>query len=180
MKWSVVVLFIVMAGLAGCEKPQITVVDVPATAPASVVGSSSAKNQGRFSYTLPNGWVERQGDALRLATFGVPIKDGVMAEVSVVTLSGDAGGKLANVNRWRGQLRLGPITESELAKIAVPLTVNGQAAVVVDMDSDGQRTIAVILETGVDSWFFKMTGPDKALETVKSEFLTFVSGVTIR
>ena len=40
------------------------------------------------------------------------------ADVSVVSLSGMAGGDLANVNRWRDQVKLGPIDEATLAKSA--------------------------------------------------------------
>ena len=50
---------------------------------------------------------------MRLASFDVPFSKGV-DDLSIMSLSGSSGGLLANVSRWRGQVELDPISESDI------------------------------------------------------------------
>ncbi len=52
---------------------------------------------------------------MRVASFEVS-ENGKTADVSVIPLGGMAGGDLANVNRWRGQVGLPPLAERRSAK----------------------------------------------------------------
>ena len=54
-------------------------------------------------------------DSHDIGSFRVKGKIGT-SDVSVVRLSGEAGGDLGNVNRWRGQINLEPISEPDLPK----------------------------------------------------------------
>ena len=54
---------------------------------------------------------------MRLASFDIPFSDGV-GDLSIVSLGGASGGLLANVNRWRGQVNLSPISESEILNVS--------------------------------------------------------------
>ena len=69
--------------------------------------------EGKPAWTLPSGWQERSGPPPRFATLSIP-SEGKPLEttVSVLPNSSDA---LSNVNRWRGQLSLPPITAEQLA-----------------------------------------------------------------
>ena len=49
-----------------------------------------------------------------------------MADVSVIPLPGMAGRDIDNVNRWRGQVGLAPVSEGELGKLAETVQVGGQ------------------------------------------------------
>ena len=53
---------------------------------------------------------------MRVASFGIS-QDGKQADVSVIPLGGMAGTDPANVNRWRGQVGLGPLAEAEVSKL---------------------------------------------------------------
>jgi len=66
-------------------------------------------------WKLPEGWKELPGSAFRYATIQVPPakEGGQPLEISVSTAGGTV---LDNINRWRGQLGLKPITEEELPK----------------------------------------------------------------
>jgi hypothetical protein len=75
---------------------------------------------GDVRWTLPAGWKEDKGRGDRVAT----LTSGDL-ELSVTKLGGAAGGPLANVNRWRGQLGLSPLAEAELAANSVPLPGGG-------------------------------------------------------
>ena len=75
---------------------------------------------GEVRWALPDGWKEEKGRGDRVATltFGD-------LELSVTKLAGAAGGPLANINRWRGQLGLPSLAESELAANSVALPGGG-------------------------------------------------------
>lgn len=140
-----------------------------------------------LQYTLPPNWQEKPLSPMRLASFNAKAPDGKETDVSVVSLPGIAGGDLANVNRWRGQVNLGPIDEDTLAKTAAHVQANGHDYLVVDLVSEGpmgekqekQRILAAILDENNRSWFIKMTGDDAAVESQKSAFTNFLQSLKI-
>ncbi|HZI31084.1 MAG TPA: hypothetical protein VFF11_02015, partial [Candidatus Binatia bacterium] len=99
--------------------------------------------------------------------------------VNVSSLNGDGGGLLANVNRWRRQLGLGPIAESDLAKLQAIDTGSGKAALV-DISgtnpADGKpmELIGVVLPLGSDTWFYKLMGDASVVTGQKDAFVKFV------
>ncbi len=90
-----------------------------------------------MQWTVPEGWKQLPGAGERLATFQVPGKDRPL-ELAITSFPGKVGTLAANVNRWRGQLGLPPVSdETELSKITKELEVNGVKATVVDMTGPG-------------------------------------------
>jgi hypothetical protein len=173
-----------------------TVAPPPAPAPMSANTGGNDTNaptpppietaQGApLQYTLPAGWQEKPLTPMRLASFKAAAPNGKETDVSVVSLPGIAGGDLANVNRWRGQVQLRPIDEDTLAKSAEHVTANGHEYLLVDLVSDGpingqkQRILAAILDENDRSWFIKMTGEDAAVASQKSAFTDFLNGLKI-
>ena len=88
---------------------------------------------------LAAGWKENDGSEIRFATiiFPVPWGEGEKPlEISVTVLpkSGDdAEYILVNVNRWRNQLRLPPITMEQLAAESTQVKLEGATATVVNL-----------------------------------------------
>jgi hypothetical protein len=120
-----------------------------------------------------------------LARFAV--KDPALgtANVSVTAFPGDVGGMLANVNRWRREIGLPAIPETELTKVTAPTDVNGMSATVVEMVSDSAggpssaatRLVVVVLPRSGETWFYKLTGPDALVAREKPALLKFVQSV---
>ena len=140
-----------------------------------------------LQYTLPSGWQEKPLSPMRLASFKAISPNGKETDVSVVSLPGIAGGDLANVNRWRGQVKLPPIDEDGLAKTAEHVQANGHDYLMVDLVSEApvdeqqgkQRILAAILDENGRAWFIKMTGEDAAVAAQKSAFTDFLRGLKI-
>ena len=140
-----------------------------------------------LQYTLPPGWQEKPLSPMRLASFKAISPNGDEIDVSVVSLPGMAGGDLANVNRWRGQLKLTPIDEDALDKSAEHVKANGHDFLMVDLVSDTpidaqegkQRILAAILNENERAWFIKMTGEDIAVDSQKSAFTDFLRSLKI-
>jgi hypothetical protein len=136
-------------------------------------------------WSVPKDWVVGNGSAMRRATFVVKGSDGQGAEVVVSSFPGDVGGLVANINRWRGQIGLGPIAPDEVSGITSDLMVNGAKATVVDFKADSapqdkmppKRMIVVTIPHEGNSWFFKITGDAPLVEAQKATFLEFVQSV---
>ena len=88
----------------------------------SLLGNQAPQGHGTLSWKTPQDWQEKpSSSSIRLASFMAPGKDGNpdnSADVSIVILAGQAGGVIANVNRWREQVGLGPLNEGELEKVS--------------------------------------------------------------
>jgi hypothetical protein len=162
----------------------------PATAPGAMPsampdGLPAPDNSGQPSlqYTLPAGWEKKAPTAMRVASFSVT-QDGKPADVSVIPLAGTAGTDPANVNRWRGQVGLAALPETELAKLAEKITVGDLPAELYDLagtapgSGDAERIIGVILHREDTAWFFKMTGDAGVVEAQKPAFIAFLKSVS--
>jgi hypothetical protein len=131
------------------------------------------------AWTVPAGWQEGPLAQFLIAKYLIAGNDGVEASVNVSLLAGDGGGLLPNVNRWRGQLGLAPVTEAELAKAAT-ITASGGTATLVDFTgTDGRtskatRLIGVVLPLGGQTWFYKLTGDANLVAQQKDALLKFV------
>jgi hypothetical protein len=87
--------------------------------------------EGKPSWTLPSGWQERSGPAPRFATLTIPA-DGKPLETTVSMLP-NTSDALRNVNRWRDQLSLPPITAEELADESTQVELAEGAATFVNL-----------------------------------------------
>lgn len=94
-------------------------------------------------------------------------------EVSVASFPGRTGGLLQNINRWRGQLGLGPVEEAQLASLGCvePVVIEGKGFEVVRLLNEAtQRALVVAIHfDGEQSWFFKLEGPQAVVN--QEEFL---------
>ncbi len=172
-----------------------TVASMPAPMTTNAGGSTNAPPPPPIEappsvpvqYALPANWKEKPLSPMRLASFDATAPNGKQADISIVSLPGIAGGDLANVNRWRGQLNLEPIDEKALQQSAEHIKANGHDFLMVDLASAGplgdknekQRIIAAILDEKDRSWFIKMTGEDEAVASQKSAFTDFLRSLKI-
>lgn len=171
---------------AGCGKNEIQVYRVPKEKPAETAAqhdhSSGQESQPALGWKVPEGWEQVPAGEMRLASFRVAA-NGKTADVSIIPLPGLAGGDLGNVNRWRGQVGLPPVSEEELAKLAEKVTVAGQEGSLYDMggenpgSGDKSRVLAAILRRPDSTWFIKMTGDDALVSGQKAAFVAFLKSM---
>ena len=135
--------------------------------------------KGVMKWSVPKGWTETQGSGMRFATLTPPGPG--KAEMSVVVLPGAAGGEVANVNRWRGQIGLPPLDEAALAEARKAVKSKAGAVAVYDFTSPGDnpnRMVTGLITTAAGStWFFKLMGPDATVAAAKPAFLAFLATV---
>ena len=129
-----------------------------------------------LAWKAPGGWTEKPAAGMRRATFVVPGGAGP-AELYVVSLPGDAGGELPNVNRWRGQVGLPAWDEAGFKKAAVKVSSKAGTFTLVDLPGSGARMAAAMLTRNDETWFFKLLGPDASVGAALPAFKTFLAGV---
>ena len=128
------------------------------------------------TWQVPSGWQEVAGGQFLVAKFTLTGDGGAAAAVNVSSSPGDGGGLAANVNRWRGQLGLGSIVEV----LTTPVDVSGGKASLVDFSGkDAQtgkqsRLVGVIVSQADQTWFYKLMGDAKVVESQKETFTKFV------
>jgi hypothetical protein len=136
---------------------------------------------GALTWTLPSGWSEsRGGSGMRYATLASPVAGKV--DVSVTVLPGEAGGELANVNRWRNQIGLPPLDDAGLAAARKPLRAGIGAVSLYDFTSDGERrrrVVAGYTMAAGSTWFLKMSGDEGPVEKARADFVRIVESLRL-
>lgn len=184
---------LLLALAAGCGQDDIKVYRVskdqetpPSMAPGNMPGGvppTAPSGIPKITWTTPSGWTEEPASQMRVASFSVKSDDGKQADVSVVPLPGAAGGVLANVNRWRGQVGLTPLSEEEIKKEAQPVEIAGEPAELFAQmgknpaSGDDSGILGVIQERDGMAWFFKMTGDAALVTKEQPSFIAFLKSV---
>src|SRR5436309_3698517 len=117
-----------ICGLSACNRDNISVYIVPKESTTSA------------SRELPPDWKEVPAGQMLLSKYVVSDASGAQAEVTVSAFPGDVGGVLRNVNRWREQLQLEPVSAEKLPDLTASLDVGGGTATLVDMSGQDAKT----------------------------------------
>ncbi len=150
-----------------------------AAAPSAPESPAPAGEQG-LAWTLPSGWSESRPGGMRYATFKPNVPGTI--DGSVIALPGPAGGELANVNRWRGQIGLEPLDQAALAAARKQVQSAAGPVAVFDFASPGdgsKRVIAGIVMAGGKSWFVKLTGEASAVAAAEPAFAALLASLKL-
>ena len=140
--------------------------------------TASQGNASRYTCDVPEGWAALPANAMR--PLNLQVAGSPQAECYLSVLSGDGGGLLANVNRWRKQMDLAPMDEAELAQLP-KTSLLGKDAVTVSLQGtfkgmSGDKNEADFVLAGVlavspeGSYFLRMTGPADLIEAEMPKF----------
>ena len=144
------------------------------TTPAAASGPIS--HEGQPNWQVPAGWQEVSAGQFLVAKFNITGDAGATAAVNVSMSAGDGGGLAANVNRWRGQLGLAPVSDITTS----PLDVAGGKAQLVEMSGTNPQTsqpaqlVGVMVSRTGQTWFYKLMGDAKVVAAQKAAFTQFV------
>lgn len=150
--------------------------------PLNNAAAPAEADSGEPQWNIPSNWKEKPASMMVLKSFTVS-DDGKDAAVSISMFGGDVGGVVANINRWRGQLSLPPVSDEEAQKLATPLEVAGGKATLVDMKGTDvksgkpARLFAVMVPHAGSTWFYKLLGDETVVAKEKDAFLKFVQTV---
>lgn len=159
----------------GCAEEQVRVYELPKQV-VDVSPDGAVPGSGRsLSFQPAEGWKEVVPSSSMVRqqfTAG-------QATVSHSAFPGAVGGDLANLNRWRGQLGLGPVDlESVPAEIS-SRQVQGIEVRRVDLDNGERRLLVDMIRYDGMTWFIKITGPVDAVEKELSRFNSHVQSLRV-
>ena len=193
-------VLILCAWLTGCkDKNEIKVYRVSNAEPESMQSPESqgmetasqikspadAAGQQTPAGNPPSNWEAQPLTAMRMASFLVRGDKGTVADISLVSLAGPAGGILDNVNRWLSQLGRPAVTAEQLQHIATHVNTPIGDVIVVDLEglaegadpSKDGRIIAGIASGDNGTFFFKMRGNSALVESQKDAFINYIGSV---
>jgi hypothetical protein len=168
------------APFASGAMPDANTAPAPTDSSATPTPPDSAP-QASLTWTAPADWQAKPLGAMRIGSFTVS-SDAGNADISIISFPGEAGGLLPNINRWRGQLGLAPLAETDLAGATTALDgAGGLHFTVVDLSGQAAgapaRMLGAILSFEGQTYFFKLTGPDALVTSEKPAFLDFLKTV---
>ena len=92
----------------------------------TTTAAPTAPSSGKIEWTLPENWKQVPGERpMRAATFEVGQGEQRL-EIVVSVFPGDAGGLAANINRWRNQVNLPPLSDADLSRSLEPISNAGE------------------------------------------------------
>jgi hypothetical protein len=167
------------SALVGAEKDNFlkwvsSVRGANATATTTESQTSAGSDKPEIKWEVPVGWSPAPASAMRYASFTATGGTGEKIDISVVSFPGDGGSDADNINRWRQQIGSSPTDKS--AEV-VPLKTADTTFSMVDITGAKARTLAAWTRREGRTWFFKVTGPNAAVEKQKSNFVRFVQSV---
>lgn len=184
-------LGLLVLGLTACREAEVSHYRIPKEAEPPAAAAPAGADAGGFAvapaetggltWTAPADWRPKAGSSVRKGSYDVGAEGGPVADLAITAFPGNVGGDLANVNRWRGQLALPPVTEAELPSVLTSLSGNGLVLRVADLAGGPPeapvRMLGAIVPHGNATWFFKLTGPDALVAREKPRFLEFLRTV---
>jgi hypothetical protein len=193
VRWRLLVLCVPLC-IAACRDSRVATYRIPKendTPPATRALAAPVAAPGGFQiaapatsglvWTAPADWKPKTGSSMRKGSYDVGASEGGAADLAITAFPGDVGGDLANVNRWRGQLALPPISDAELPAALTTLSANGVAMKIADLTGgpadNPQRMLGAIVPHGGATWFFKLTGPAAVVTNAKAAYLDFLQTI---
>ncbi len=171
--------------LTSCSDPGVQVYQVykedNSKTPTSVSSIESAPSESvnttsDLSWTDPEGWEVLPASSMVLRSYSKESPAGPL-KLSISAFPGNVGGDLPNVNRWRRQLGLNPVTPDTLDSVLKQEFISGHNWKKVYLSHSGKAQLTAYTMSAGKTWFFKITGPEPAVETIHDWFHSFLSSI---
>ena len=194
---------ICLLGLIGCDQAEPTSYLIPkedrtVTMPKPVADSAktessappngsmrilpgmqeAADEAGWITYTVPEGWEDLPASGIRKANLKVSDENGT-AELTVLVFPGDVGGRLANINRWRGQVGLDNATPEDLPNFTEGYSISQHPGLYVRLEGGAQSILGGLLPFHGSTWFFKFLGSSGTVLGNEGKMKAFLDSVQL-
>ena len=136
-------------------------------------------NISRYTWEKPSSWIHTESTSMRLASFEIPFSTGT-GDLSIMELGGNGGGLEANVNRWRGQIDLNPLTKLEIeteAENGISDLGNYQLFLLINLEKKETAFLAAIFPLGNRTIFIKLTASAEGILEIEKDFKDFCSSM---
>ena len=142
-------------------------------------GMQQAANEaGEVDFITPEGWKKLAASGIRKANLKVTADTG-SAEITILTFPGDVGGRLANINRWRGQVGLEAATDEDLPAFTTAYDISGHRGLYVRLEGETQSILGALLPFHGSTWFVKMLGDTPTVLANEASMQQFLDSIQI-
>jgi hypothetical protein len=148
---------------------------------AQIATAPVTQNENANSiWTIPSDWQPLPPSQFLLAEFAITGTRGANADVNVAQMGGEGGGLLSNANRWRGQLGLPQIAETDLSTLVTSVdSANGKIQMVDFTGTDSKtgkpaRLVGAVVPQNGQTWFYKLMGDESIVALQKDAFIKFI------
>ena len=168
----VTLVSIIGQGTGGMSGAPFAAGAMPPVTPSTGSGSSSPE----LDFKRPDSWTEAPPKTFGLARFLAGEGD-KSVEITVSSAGGDL---LANVNRWRGQVALPPIDETDLGKAVTKIDSLGTQGAYVSLVGAEKSIFAVAIPVRGTQYFVKLDGANEPAQSEKANFESFVKSLKFK
>lgn len=141
-------------------------------APQKSGGAPTAKPAPGFTSTPPDAWELTESRMFQRARYVVKSGD----DSGFASVSQAGGDVMMNVNRWRGQVGLPPISSKDDVN-ADPVKVGGVSGILVRLIGEKNGIIVAMVPDAKSNWFFKLEGPSTLVESEAEAFASYLDTV---
>lgn len=142
-----------------------------AAMPASDIPVSSA----HVTWTTPSTWQELPPTSIRIGNFTVAGQDGAKAEAAIFSFPGSVGTEVDNVNRWRNELNLPPLTSDKI--VSEPVTVDSFDGKMYEISGFSNSTIVASVPRNGTTAVIKMWGDKDVVAAAEPVFRDFLKSI---
>jgi hypothetical protein len=165
-----------------CDKEPITTY----TLPKQSLVIATIKQTQTLTWHLPEHWIQKENTAFRKASDDLlhpSIKEkGLNSDFSIISFPGKAGDIPSNINRWRGQLELEPLTENDINQNLSTLPHEHLTIFYYKLDSKKpllnsmyySSIIVAFFDFNNETYFIKLSGESSAIKAQEKEFLNVI------
>ena len=160
------------------EKSEPRVYQVAKSTTTSNKIIQNEKNITEFAWDVPSDWIINEPKQFQIANYSIPISSTDNAVIAISKFGGNAGGIIANVNRWRKQIDLPEISLAEISKQAKQgLSSIGEYSVYKIINSSKPEIgfLCMILPITDGTIFVKMTSDTDGIKLLENKFMSFCS-----
>jgi len=125
-------------------------------------------------WTKPDAWQSKKLTEFRKGSFEAITPFG-KCDISIISFPFQAGGYLANINRWRSQLSLKPIEEKDLQSLIEKKQFKHLKLECISLENTETIMKVAMVMIKNETWFLKCVGPKKAIHYEEKNWDTFLN-----
>lgn len=138
----------------------------PASAPDETSSTERIERAAGLTARVPGEWMRVQAKPPR----ALDLRIDAQSECSITVLGGEAGGARANIDRWRSQLGLAPLDDTQFVGLdRIPML--GGSALLVEASASAEAVLGAVLVGSDRSVFVKLTGPVGRIAQHRAQFI---------
>ena len=131
----------------------------------------------KFSWKAPVNWIEVEKSSMRIGSYKIPYSKGY-GDLSITNFQGDGGGLEANINRWRKQINLAPLSLKEISSDAI----YGQSSIgpyklfkIINKEDSSVAFLCSVISSDNSTVFLKVNIAEEGILEIEKQFIEFMS-----